>query len=317
MKIVCLDGYTTNPGDLSWKELEELGDFTVYDRTPKDKLIDRAYDADIIVTNKVILEKEELDKLPNLKYISMLATGYNTIDVEYARTKGIPVSNAPDYSTKAVAQHTFAFILEIHNNIALHSQSVKNGDWVNSPDFCYWKKPVMDLNNKTIGIIGYGKIGQEVAKIANSFGMNIKILKRNKNYETDSNITFCNMDELLSASDIVSLHCPANKETIGMVNREFLSKMKNTAVLINLSRGVLVNEADLADALNNGVIGYGAIDVISTEPAKPDNPLLTAKNIFITPHIAWASEESRKKLITIMANNIKGFITNNQINIVN
>ena len=317
MKIVCLDGYTTNPGDLSWKELEELGDFTVYDRTPKDKLIDRAYDADIIVTNKVILEKEELDKLPNLKYISMLATGYNTIDVEYARTKGIPVSNAPDYSTKAVAQHTFAFILEIHNNIALHSQSVKNGDWVNSPDFCYWKKPVMDLNNKTIGIIGYGKIGQEVAKIANSFGMNIKVLKRNKNYETDSNITFCDMDELLSTSDIVSLHCPANKETIGMVNREFLSKMKNTAVLINLSRGVLVNEADLADALNNGVIGYGAIDVLYTEPARPDNPLLTAKNIFITPHIAWASEESRKKLITIMANNIKGFITNNQINIVN
>jgi len=317
MKIVCLDGYTTNPGDLSWKELEALGDFTVYDRTPKDKLIDRAYDADIIVTNKVILEKKELDKLPNLKYISMLATGYNTIDVEYARTKNIPVSNAPDYSTKAVAQHTFAFILEIHNNIALHSQSVKNGDWVNSPDFCYWKKPVMDLNNKTIGIIGYGKIGQEVAKIANSFGMNIKVLKRNRNYETDPNITFCNLDELLSTSDIVSLHCPANKETIGMVNSEFLSKMKNTAVLINLSRGVLVNEADLANALNNGIIGYGAIDVISTEPAKPDNPLLTAKNILITPHIAWASEESRKKLITIMANNINGFLTNNQINIVN
>ena len=317
MKIVCLDGYTTNPGDLSWEPVEKLGEFVCYDRTKPEDVIERAKDADIILTNKVVIKQPQIDKLPNLKYITTLATGYNVVDVEYARKKRIDVSNAPDYSTKAVAQHTFAFILEIMSKIKLHSDSVDQGDWIRSDDFCYWKSPIIDLAGKTIGIIGYGKIGKEVAKIAKAFDMKVLTVKRNRPYETDPNIDFCSLEELLKESDIVSLHCPATKETTGMVNSDFLSKMKRDAILINLARGVIVNEKDVAFALNNNIISFFCADVIEKEPMSPDCPLLVAKNTLITPHIAWASVESRKRLIEITANNITSFINGKPINLVN
>lgn len=317
MKIVCLDGYTAIFSNLNLDSFNHYEDFHYYDRTNSDKVIERCKDADIIITNKVPLGKAEIDQLPKLKYITVLATGYNVIDTKYAKEKGILVSNVPAYSTKSVAQHTFAFILEVFSKLTSHCDSVRNGDWTKSKDFCYILSPLEDLAGKTIGIIGYGSIGREVSKIAKAFSMKVKTLKRNRPYETDPEVDFTDMDDLLHSSDIVSIHCPATPETIGMINEEFLSKMKKNAILINMARGIVANEEHVAEALNNDAIGAYCTDVICKEPMPADCPLLKAKNCFITPHLAWAYNDSRKRLLEITRDNIDAFINGKPINIVN
>ncbi len=318
MKIVMLDAYTTNPGDLDWSFLEKYGEVEIYDRTPDELIYERIKDADIVVTNKTPLDREMLSRLPKLKFIALLSTGYNVVDCAYAKEIGVPVSNIPTYSTSAVAQLTFSFILEFTNAVALHSASVHNDEWVNCADFCYWKTPLTELDGKTLGIIGFGKIGQAVANIAEGFNMNILAFS---GHETDQsqrkNFRWASLDELLEKSDIVTLHCPLTEKTTGMVNAGFIGKMKDGAILINTSRGPVLNEQAVADALNCGKLGGVGVDVLSTEPPKPDNPLLKAKNCLITPHIAWAGFETRKRLVEVFRGNIEAFINGNPTNVVN
>ena len=316
MKTVCLDGYTSIMENLSFDNFGELGEFVYYDRTAPEEVKERCKDADIILTNKVVIGKKEIDSLPNLKYISVLATGYNIVDTEYAREKNIAVSNVPKYSADSVAQHTFAVILDIFSRVSLHSKSVLDGEWVRSKDFCFTKSPLTDLAGKSIGIIGYGAIGRKVAKIAQAFDMKVFALSRGRNYETDPNVFFGDYNDIFGC-DIISVHCPATEETVGMINGDFLKKMKNTAVLINMARGTIAEEKAVADALNKGIIAYYGTDVICREPMDKDCPLLKAKNIIITPHIAWAYEDSRKRLLEITYNNVKSFIDGNPINLVN
>lgn len=315
MKIVMLDSYTTNPGDLSWGDFEKLGDFTAYDYTPADKTVERAKDADVVITNKTLLPREILEQLPECKYIGLLSTGFNVVDVDYAKSRNIPVCNVPTYSTQAVAQLTFALITEIYNNVALHNKAVHNGEWTACRDFCFWKTPLINLQGKTIGIIGYGKIGSAVAKIADAYEMNILCYVPSKKPQPNfNNFKFVTLDELLEKSDIVSLHCPLTPATTKMVNNEFLSKMKKSAVLINTSRGASVDEDALADALKRGRIYAAGVDVLSTEPPKADNPLLHCDNCIITPHIAWAGLETRQRLISIVYDNLKSFIDGKVVN---
>ena len=317
-KIVILDAYTTNPGDLSWDWLKQYGELEVYDRTPKDKIVERVKDADVVIDNKTPLTRETLDKMEKCKFIALLSTGYNIVDWEYAAEKGIPVSNIPTYSTMAVAQLVFAFISELCNGVGLHSQDVKSGGWSACPDFCYWKQPLTELYNKTIGIVGFGKIGQAVADIAEAYKMKVLAVS---GHETDQshrkNFKWATLDELLANSDIITMHCPLTEKTTGMVNAEFLSKCKPTAFVINTSRGPVVDEQALADALNSGRIAGAAVDVLSTEPPAKDNPLLSAKNCYITPHIAWAGYETRQRLMGVLKENVKAFFDGNPINTVN
>lgn len=319
MKLVILDAYAENPGDLSWDWLKDIvEEYDIYDITPPEKVMERSIDADILVTNKTVLTADILSKLPKLKYISTLATGYNVIDTAYAREKGIAVSNIPAYSTDGVAQLVFALILEIVNNVALHNESVKNGDWCSSEHFCYWKTPITELANKTLGIVGFGKIGSAVAQIANAFGMKVIAYSPNtRTYNGFGQVEFVSLDEVTASADIISLHCPLTASTEGLVNTEFLKKMKKTAILINTSRGPVINEADLKEALDNGVIAAAGVDVLSAEPAKKDNPLLTCDNCIITPHIAWASFEARSRLMNIFKSNVEGFVAGKPINVVN
>lgn len=319
MKIIILDAYAENPGDLSWDWLKDLtDDYQVYDITPPDKVIERSKDAEILVTNKTVLSADILKKLPKLKYISTLATGYNVIDTEYARKKGITVSNIPAYSTDGVAQLVFALILELTNHVALHNDSVKKGDWCKSEHFCYWKTPITEIANKTLGIIGFGKIGSAVAQIANAFGMKVIAYSPNtRSYNGFGSVDFVSLDEVKKQSDIISLHCPLTKQTENLVDYSFLSEMKKTALLINTSRGPVINEADLKKALDNGIIAGAGVDVLSSEPAKADNPLLSCDKCLITPHIAWASFEARSRLMNIFKSNIEGFINGKPINVVN
>lgn len=319
MKIVILDAYAENPGDLSWDWLNNLVDeCDIYDITPPEKVIERSKDADILVTNKTVLTAEILSQLPKLRYISTLATGYNVIDTLYARQKGIVVSNIPAYSTDGVAQLVFALILEIVNHVALHNNSVKKGDWCRSEHFCYWKAPITELANKTLGIIGFGKIGSAVAQIANAFGMKVIAYSPNtRTYSGFGKVDFVSLNEVTENSDFISLHCPLTNETNGLVNMDFLKKMKNTAVLINTSRGPIINEADLKKALDNGIIAAAGVDVLSAEPAKEDNPLLTCENCIITPHIAWASFEARSRLMDIFKSNVEGFLSGKPVNVIN
>lgn len=315
MKIVILDAYTSNPGDLSWDKFRALGDFTAYDYTAPEETAERMADADIVITNKTVISKEIIENSPNLKYIGVLATGFNIVDVEAAKERNIPVCNVPTYSTNAVAQLTFALITEIYNQVCLHSQAVHSGEWSSSKNFCFWKTPLICLEGKTIGIIGFGKIGNAVAKIAEAYSMNILCsVPREKPMPDIKNFRFVSLDELLSESDIVSLHCPLTPETAGMVNEEFISKMKKNAILINTSRGGAVDEKALADALNSGRIYAAGVDVLSTEPPKADNPLLSCDNCFITPHVAWAGFETRVKLIEIVYENLKSFLDGKTIN---
>ena len=319
MKLVILDAYAENPGDLSWDWLKDIvEEYDIYDITPPEKVIERSIDADILVTNKTVLTADILSKLPKLKYISTLATGYNVIDTAYAREKGIAVSNIPAYSTDGVAQLVFALILEIVNNVALHNESVKNGDWCSSEHFCYWKTPITELANKTLGIVGFGKIGSAVAQIANAFGMKVIAYSPNtRTYNGFGQVEFVSLDEVTASADIISLHCPLTASTEGLVNMDFLKKMKKTAILINTSRGPVINEADLKEALDNGIIAAAGVDVLSAEPAKKDNPLLTCDNCIITPHIAWASFEARSRLMNIFKSNVEGFVAGKPINVVN
>lgn len=319
MKLVILDAYAENPGDLSWDWLEKVVDeYEIYDITPPEKIIERSLDADILVTNKTVLTADTLSCLPKLKFISTLSTGYNVIDTAYAAERGIPVSNIPAYSTDGVAQLVFALILEIVNNVALHNESVKNGEWCSSEHFCYWKTPIAELANKTLGIVGFGKIGSAVAQIANAFGMNVIAYSPNtRTYNGFGKVEFVSLDEVTSDSDIISLHCPLTASTEGLVNIDFLKKMKKTAILINTSRGPVINEADLKKALDEGIIAAAGVDVLSAEPAKKDNPLLTCDNCIITPHIAWASFEARSRLMNIFKSNVEGFIAGKLINVVN
>lgn len=318
MKIVILDGYTLNPGDLTWEGLQKLGELTVYNRTPQDKISERIGDAEIVYTNKTPLTRETLEQASQLKWIGVLATGYNVVDVEAAKEQGIPVANIPTYGTTAVAQMTIALLLEMCHHVWAHHEEVKRGAWTNCPDFCFWNYPLIELAGKTMGIIGFGRIGQAVGKIAQAFGMNILAYDeyQNKMLETDS-IKYAALDELLTQSDVISLHCPLFESTKGIINKDTIAKMKDGVMLINTSRGPLIVEEELAEALNSGKVAGAAVDVVSTEPIKMENPLITAKNIIITPHIAWAPKEARERLMNIATDNLEQFLAGHPVNVVN
>ncbi|MCC8023074.1 MAG: D-2-hydroxyacid dehydrogenase [Clostridiales bacterium] len=317
MKIVNLDGYTTNPGDLSWDWLAQYGTYTIYDRTAPDQVMERAREAEVLIVNKTLLPRSVLEQLPKLRYVGLQSTGYNVIDCAAARELGVTVTNIPSYSTSAVAQLVFALILEHTNQTALHSRSVYDGEWSRCADFCYWKTPLQELQGKTIGIVGFGKIGRAVARIAAAFDMNILAYATTPKEPDGLPVRMCSMEELLEQSDFVTLHCPLTSDTEGLIGREALERMKPTAILINTSRGPVVDEQALADALNSGGIAGAGLDVLSQEPCSPDNPLLQAKNCFITPHIAWAGFETRRRLLGILEENLKAWIAGNPINVVN
>jgi glycerate dehydrogenase len=315
VKIVVLDGFTLNNGDLSWSELSRLGDLQIYDRTSEAEVVERCRDAAIVVTNKVPISKTTMQQLPALKYITVLATGYNIVDVLAAKERGIAVSNVPAYGTASVAQHTFALLLELTNGVGLHAASVAAGEWQRSRDFAYTKKGLRELEGKTMGIVGFGNIGQQTMHIAAAFGMHILYNSRTKKETTLG--TFVDLKTLFSQSDVVSLHCPLTPENAGFVNKDLLQLMKPTAFLLNTARGPLINEMDLADVLNNGRIAGAGLDVLSTEPPQENNPLLHSRNCIITPHIAWMSYEARQRIMAITAQNIATFLNGAVINVVN
>jgi len=316
MKIVVLDGHTLNPGDLSWDGIEKQGDLSVYDLTVADLTIERSKGAQAVFTNKVILDAETIAQLPDLKFIGVLATGFNVVDVVAARNAGIVVCNIPAYSTASVAQMVFAHILHFTQHVATHAQSVSKGEWSRSKDFAYWLTPQTELAGKTMGIIGFGQIGQAVARIALAMNMNVIFTNRSKK-NTDLKAKQVGLDALLSESDFVSINCPLTEENKGFINIHTLNKMKKTAFLVNTGRGPLINEQDLADALNNEKIAGAGLDVLAVEPASDKNPLPKAKNCYITPHIAWATIEARQRLMKIAGDNLAAFIAGKPINVVN
>ena len=317
MKIVILDGHAVNPGDLSWDQLNQFGSVTVYEHTKDSEAIERLGDAEIILTNKTPITEELLNACPSIRLICVLATGYNVVDCKATRERGIPVCNVPDYGTSAVAQFTFALLLELCHQVGLHNSSVHNGDWTNSPYFCYWKTPQMELAGKTLGIIGFGRIGRAVGKIAKALGMNVIAYNRSRHPEGEQIGTYVDFDTLLRQSDIISLHCPLTAENKEMINAETIMKMKDGVMLLNTARGPLLNEEDVANALNNGKIRAAAVDVVSAEPIKADNPLLSAKNCIITPHMAWAPIESRQRIIDCTINSIQQFLKGTPVCTVN
>lgn len=315
MKIVVLDGYTLNPGDLTWDRIKRHGDFTVYDRTAPEDVISRIGDAEIVFTNKTILNEEIFKACPKIRFIGVLATGYNVVDVKAAKEHGICVTNIPTYGTAAVAQFTFALLLELCHHIGEHGRSVQQGDWSSCKDFCYWNYPLIELMGKTMGIIGFGRIGQAAAQLAAAFGMKVLAYDTYQNCNI-KDVEFTDLDTLFGKSDVISLHCPLFPETYGMINAENIKKMKDGVMLINTSRGLLVNENDLAEALKIGKVAGAALDVVSTEPIREDNVLLGIKNCIITPHIAWAPKESRSRLMEIAADNMEAFLSGKPINVV-
>ncbi len=314
-KIVVLDGHTLNPGDLNWDALGEMGELTVHDRTAPEQLAEHAAEAEFVFTNKTILNSEAINALPDLKYIGVLATGYNVVDITAARARGIPVTNTPAYGTASVAQMTFALILELTQQPALHDASVHAGDWSKCPDFCYWKKPLVELDGLTLGLVGYGAIGRAVARLGRAFGMKILVHTCTAREEADTEFVDC--ETLFAEADVVSLHCPLTGENQGFVNEELLSQMKPTAYLINTARGPLVDEADLAKALNEEQIAGAATDVLSVEPPPADNPLFGTKNLIITPHIGWATRAARERLMNIATENLRVFLNGKPQNVVN
>lgn len=318
MKIVVLDGCAANSGDISWDDLAQYGELTVYDRTDDADVIARISDAELITTNKTVIDRHTMESCPKLKYIGVLATGYNVVDLDAAKEHGIVVTNVPAYSTDAVAQFTFALLLELANQVGVHNSSVKDGGWVRSKDFSYSVMPTMELYGKTMGIIGYGSIGQRVADIAHAFGMKVLVSSRTEKKLPEGGwIRWVSREELFAEAEVISIHCPLFPETKGMINREAIGLMKRTALVINTARGGCIVEQDLADALNSGRIAGAAVDVVSQEPMKEDNPLLTAKNIIITPHIAWAPREVRQRLLQIAGDNMGAFLAGHPINVVN
>jgi glycerate dehydrogenase len=318
MKIVVLDGYTLNPGDLTWEELHKLGELVVYDRTPAEQVVERAAGAEIVFTNKTPIDENALNSLDRLKYIGILATGYNIVNTEVAKRKGVPVCNVPGYGTASVVQMTFALLLELCQHVKHHSDTVMEGRWAKSKDWCYWDYPLVELAGKTMGIIGFGRIGGMVGDVASALGMNIIGNSRNRSDQSHrKNFRWAEVPELLQESDVVSIHCPLFPETKGLINKENLGRMKRTAFLLNTSRGPIIVDQDLADALNNGVIAGAGIDVLSTEPPPADNPLFGAKNCLITPHIAWATKEARARLMDTTVSNLSAFINGKPVNVVN
>ncbi len=314
MKLTILDGHAVNPGDLSWDIFKPFADVTVYERTEASEVVNRIGNSDAIFLNIINITKEILSKCPNLKYIGVLATGYNVIDLQATRERGITVTNIPSYSTDAVAQHVFAFITNFSNQVYAHNLSVQNGDWVKCPDFCYWNNSLIELSGKTLGIFGYGSIGKKVAQIAKAFGMNVIYNSRTKKTDLDAYVSF---EELLAKSDFITLHTPLTKETQGIINSKTLSKIKPGAYLINTARGGLVVEHDVAQALKQGILKGYAADVISEEPMKKDNPLLNCPNCVLTPHLAWAPKETRMRLQNIALENLKAWLNGKIINVVN
>lgn len=318
MKVVILDGYALNPGDLSWDKFKEFGEVSIYDRTEEEEILERCLGAEVIITNKTPLKKEILEKLTDLKYIGVLATGYDVIDIEFARKKGIPVANIPNYGSESVAQLVFAFILEFANKVHLHHQSIKKGEWAEKNEFSYFKAPLMEISGKTIGIIGMGAIGQQVAKIALGFNMKVLAFSRTKkDFLPEGEIEWVSLEELLKRSDFVTLHVPLTDKTENMINKKRISLMKDTAYLINTSRGKLIVEEDLAEALKDNKIKGAALDVLSQEPPTEDNPMLKAKNCILTPHIAWGTIEARSRLMSIAYDNLKAFLEGKAVNVVN
>ena len=316
MNIVILDGYTANPGDLSWQRLEEIGEVTVYDRTKADETVARAADADIVLTNKVIISREIIAQLPRLKYIGVLATGYNVVDIEAAHERGITVTNVPAYSTESVAQMVFAHLLTVTNRTEHYAIENRNGRWTKNPDFCYWDFPHMELAGKTFGIVGLGNIGRRVAEIATAFGMHVKALTSKSADALPANIEKATLESILSTSDVLSLHCPLTDKTRHLINRETLQQMKPTAILINTGRGPLVDDQAVADALSGGRLAAFCADVLTEEPPKADNPLLKQPNAYMTPHIAWASKEARVRLVQVATDNVRAFINGRPQNMV-
>ena len=320
MKIVVLDGYTENPGDLSWAELRALGDLTVYDRTSyveSPLIAQRIGDADIAVVNKTPLSRQTIDACPNLRLIAVLATGYNIVDCAHAKERGIPVVNVPTYGTASVSQFSIALLLEICHHIGHHSDSVHAGGWAANPDWCYWAYPLIELAGKTMGIIGFGRIGQAEARIAAAMGMHILAYDLYPNDSGRAIAEYVSLDQLYARSDVITLHCNLTPENTGMINKSSIAKMKDGAILINNARGQLLNEQDVADALNSGKLAAAGLDVVSAEPIRADDPLLRAKNCIITPHISWAPRESRQRIMDTTADNIRAFLSGSPINVVN
>ena len=320
MKIVVLDGYTENPGDLSWDGLRALGELTVYDRTAYQEsplIAERIGDAEIVVLNKTPVSRDTLEKCPNIRLIAVLATGYNVVDCAAAREKGIPVVNVPTYGTMSVSQYSIALLLELCHHIGHHSQSVFAGEWASNEDWCYWDYPLIELDGKTMGIIGFGRIGQAEGRVARALGMKILAYDVFPNDAGREIAEYVSLDRLLGESDVVTLHCNLTEQNLGLINRQTIEKMKPGALLINNARGQLVVEQDLADALNRGRLGGAALDVVSTEPIRMDNPLLGAKNCIITPHISWAPKESRQRIMDCTVENVKAFLAGNPVNVVN
>ncbi len=321
MKIVILDGYTENPGDLSWEGLEKLGDLTVYDRTSLtdvQEVIDRIGDAEIVFTNKTPMPREVFDTCTNIRYVGVLATGYNVVDVDAAKEKNIPVCNIPTYGTAAVGQFAIALLLEICHHVGHHDKAVHEGRWENNPDWCFWDYPLIELDGKVMGIIGYGRIGQATGRIAQALGMKVLAYDAYRNPALESETCqYADLDEVLAKSDVIALHCPLFSETEGMINRESIAKKKDGVIILNNSRGPLIVEKDLAEALNSGKVAAAGLDVVSTEPIKGENPLLKAKNCILTPHISWAPKESRQRLMDIAVDNLEAFLRKEAQNVVN
>ena len=320
MKIVVLDGYTENPGDLGWDSLKALGELKVYDRTPFNdnrEIAKRIGDAEVVFTNKTPINKEIIDNCPNLKFISLLSTGYNVVDISYAKTKGIPVSNIPTYGTDSVSQFAIALLLEICHHIGHHNNAVHEGKWEHNPDWCFWDYPLMELAEKTLGIIGFGRIGQRTGAIAKALNMKVLALDSHPNDTGKTIAEYVDLDTLLHQSDVIALHCPLFPETAGLICKKNIDKMKDGVIILNNSRGPLVVEQDLADALNSGKVAAAALDVVSTEPITGDNPLLKAKNCIITPHMSWAAKESRQRIMDMSVGNLKAYIAGLPTNVVN
>ena len=317
MKIVVLDGYTENPGDLNWDGIEALGEVTVYDRTPADKIIERIGDAQAVYTNKTPISRATLDACKNVRFIGVLATGYNVVDIAAAKEKGIPVCNIPTYGTAAVGQFAIALLLEICHHVAHHSNAVHEGRWESNPDWCFWDYPLIELAGKTMGIIGFGRIGQTTGAIAKAMGMRVIASDSHPNDAGRAIAEYVDLDTLLKTSDVISLHCPLFPETEGIINKDNIAKMKDGVIILNNSRGPLIVEQDLADALNSGKVYAAGLDVVSSEPIHGDNPLLKAKNCIITPHISWAPKESRQRLMDIAVNNLAQFLKGTPANVVN
>ena len=320
MKIVNLDSYALNPGDLDWSPLKELGDCTFYDRTPvndDNEILKRIGDAEIVLTNKTPLDEHVISTAPNLKYIGVTATGYNVIDTEAATKANISVTNIPTYGTDAVAQFTFALLLEITSHVGLHNQLVHDGRWSSNPDFTFWAKPLMELQGKTLGLIGFGSIAKKVAEIGHTFSMNIIFYNHRHKTDLPNYVKQLSLEELYQQSDIISLHVPQTLETTEMINQKAISQMKDGVILINTARGGLISEKDVADALNDGKIAAAGVDVVQKEPIPADSPLLSAKNCYITPHIAWAPRETRNRLLGIVVDNLQAFLNGEKLNVVN